>query len=174
MSMLLYRFDDPGQFPILESQTTDRKTWRVTPTEENGEPALGVAWNAEGEKPSNATLCLALPRIAIDGAPLRLGLDLRGDGSGCCICLDATDRRGPGFRYVFGPVSFQGTRTCWADVPRPAEYWEVMPPDEADVLPPLQLHRLFVVVAPLARRVNIALLRIHVAGDVRLASPGIA
>lgn len=174
MSTLLYRFDDPGRFPILESQTTDRTTWRVTATEVSGEPAMCVGWQPEDQKPSSATLCLALPRIAIDGAPVRLGLELRGDASGCRFCLDATDRRGPGFRYVLGPVSFVDKRTCWADVDRPAEYWEGTPPDDEEILPPLQLHRLFVVVAPPSRRVNIALIRLNFTGDALLTSPAIA
>lgn len=174
MRVVLYRFDDPRAFPVLEGQTTARDTWRVTVTDVTGAPAISVARRPVGETPSSATLCFALPQMAIDGAPVRLGLELHGDGSGCRFRLDATDGRGPGFGYVFRPVSVEGEQTCWADVHRPAEYWDGAPPDPPDVLPPLQLHRLVVKVAPPTRNIRIALLRLIVTGDVRLISPGVA
>jgi hypothetical protein len=174
MSSVLYRFDDPADFPILDSQTTGPTEWHVAAAQDRGEPAVRVSWRAAEGLTDDARLCLALPRIAIDGSPGHLGLSLRGDGSGVRLLLDATDARGPGFSYSLGSVLLAGVQTYWADMAHPTEYWDGTPPGDSAVRPPVQLHRLVILVSSSVKTIGIVLLRMVATGNVRLAHAGLA
>jgi len=175
MTLVLHRFDDAERFPLLDTLTTARGPWTVRLRRVEGETELCVTGRRTGGDPPGACVCLGLPIRAVAGHLRRLGLEARGDGSGCGLYVEASDARGCGFRYGFGTVSFADVRTCWAEADDPIDYWEGSPPPSApQVTPPVQFLRLTIVPAHGTDHTVVALRQFLVTGDVRLASPGIA
>ena len=124
----------------------------------------------------DAEVVLALPFIAIDGRPERLGLTLRGDGSGSRPFVEGDDVDGARLVYRFEPVSSAGLLTCWIDVQAPTEQFNAdqVVDRRSAVNPPVRLYRFGVMPGRTAKGVAIGLRSLVVTGKVRLSLPGIA
>ena len=176
MTTRLYRFDDIEALPILESRTTVRGgvVTNVRSAGEEAEVTLTLARHPAD--PTDACVMLALPIIAVDGMPERLGLTIRGDGSGVRPFLEAGDAEVGGFIYRFERINTTGVGTHWVDVVNPSEWLgeRQTQEGEATIAPPLRLYRLGFTIGDAAKGLAIGLRGIVVTGEVRLTSPGIA
>lgn len=181
MSTLLYRFDDPTLFPLLECETTAEGPVSVELDANTDHAFLRLAVRRQPEDGAEVTAVVGLPFVAVDGRPESLLLEIRGDASGCRVFAEAGDGGGRGYLYVFATVDFTGWRTCKVDVDKPTESWgdgestaERLGRHPPTVEPPLQLYRLGVALPKSCHHVDIGLGALFVEGEVRLASPGIA
>ncbi len=175
MSILLYKFDSVGDFPVLESYTTLRGSVATRVDGRGDNAVLRVVVEPHEREADDAVVVIALPPVAVDGRPEQFELTLDGDASHCELLLEAADARGDGFTYSFGTVDFAGTRTCVVEVQRPIEVWGRRHGcGQRDIIPPVQLFRLGIKPAPSCQGVDLGLVTLAVAGDVRLAPPGIA
>lgn len=181
MSMLLYQFDDPSLFPLLEGETTAEGPVSIDLNTDPDHVFLRFAVRRQPEDRAEVTAVMGLPFVALDGRPENLLLEIRGDASGARVFAEAGDGAGRGYLYVFATVDFTGWRTCKVDVNKPAESWgdgestaEQPGRHPPTVEPPLQLYRLGVALPESCHHVDIGLGALFVEGEVRLASPGIA
>lgn len=175
MSTIVYRFDDVGSFPLLESETTVRKPVTVSVEGRGEEAFLRIAAQRQANDMPEVVVMIGLPLLAIDGDPQQLLLEVLGDASGCGLFLEAGDARGWGFAYAFGPVDFSGWRTCTVDVQRPSECWGQCKEEGAcRVVPPVQPFRLGIGLGKRCDAIDIGLRTLRVVGEAHLAPPGIA
>ena len=173
---LLYRFDDPAAFPVLESETTATGPVSVHVEGHGTETFLWIAAERAGNDPPGAKVVLALPPREIAGSPEMVQLSVLGDASGCAVFLEAADANGWGFAYAFEPIDFRGWRTLEVEVQRPAERFGDHDSDVATSLieAPVQPSRLGIRLGPSLHRTEIGLATLSVTGNVRLVRPGIA
>lgn len=176
MLTVLCRFDDAEAFPPLDSRTTVRGPVVTRVRGKGEEKELVLAFRRHSSDPADAEAVLALPFIAIDGRPERLGLTLRGDGSGARPFVEGDDVEGRGLIYRFEPVRSAGLVTCWIEVQAPTEQFDAdqVVEDRSAVVPPVRLYRFGVAPGCTAEGVAIGLRKLIVTGEVRLSSPGIA
>lgn len=175
MSTIVYRFDDMGSFPLLESETTGRKPVTVRAQGRGDEAFLRIAAQRQAKDKPEVIVMIGLPLVAIDGDPQELLLEVLGDASGCGLFVEAGDARGWGFAYAFGPIDFSGWRTCRAQVQRPSECWgQCQEEGTCRVVPPVQPVRLGIGLSKLCDAIDIGVRALRVVGDARLAPPGIA
>ncbi len=173
---LLYRFDDPEAFPVLESETTATGPVSVRVEGHGSEAFLRIAAERSGNDPPGAKVVLGLPPQEIAGRPERVQVTVLGDASGCEIFLEAADANGWGFAYAFEPIDFRGWRTLEVDVQRPAERFGDHDGDAATALieAPVQPSRIGIRLGQSSERTEIGLAALSVTGNARLLPPGIA
>ncbi len=173
---LLYRFDDPEAFFVLESETTATGPVNVHVEGHGSEAFLRIAAEQAENDPPGAKVVLGLPPREIAGSPETVQLRVLGDASGCEIFLEAADANGWGFAYVFEPIDFRGWRTLEVEVQRPAERFGDHDSDAATSLieAPIQPSRIGIRLCPSSMRIEIGLAALSFTGNVRLSPAGIA
>ena len=123
MSTLVYHFDLPRRFPVLEPDS-DTKTPAIIERaeDEKGGFLRIVCERLQPDDTGEVVVVLALPLLGIAGQVERLDLDVLGDSSGTHIFLEAIDQRGVQFAYSFGETDFSGWRTRHADANQSIEH----------------------------------------------------
>lgn len=175
MDLLLYRFDDPAAFPLLETETTARGPVALSVEGHDVAACLRIQLQRQEEDHDEIRAVIGLPMVAVGGQPKDWLLDVMGDHSGALLELEAADRRGWGFSYSFGRVDFSRQHTCRAPVQEPTEYWSQRKSDGTQgVVPPIQPFRLVVVLDKQCQGVDVALVALRVDGDVQIVPPGLA
>jgi hypothetical protein len=187
--MLLYRFDNLPDFPLLTSKTTtgvdvrldvegtgtDARLRLVVRRSANNSagPANGNAKQTVEESPT--VVVLGLPFRAVAGNPETFQLEVCGYAGGCHVIAEAGDALGWGFAYAVGKIDATGPRICRVDARQPEEFYsERRQGDTLRVVPPVQLHMLRVMLDNDCDVLDLGLEALLVSGNVRLSAPGVA
>lgn len=173
MSTLIYRFDNPDRFPVLESLTTANRALVSRRGDERA--VLWVTAQRRKEDPAEVQVVLALPPVGIDGTPERFELELLGDAGGAEIILDASDATETAYTYSFGTVTFHRAGTLATDVQSPShESYSDERAKTPVIVPPIQLFRLAITMGLACDELNVGLRALLVTGSVQLVPTGIS
>jgi hypothetical protein len=187
--MLLYRFDNLAEFPLLESETTMGARVRLAVEDRgpnahlrllvesaaNGGTAIGTARTPDEPRADELVVALGLPFRSVAGRPETFRLETRGDAGGCRVVAEASDALGWGFGYDFGHIDATGLHICAVDAQNPREFWaERKQGYTVRIVPPVQLHRLKITLNASCRALNVGLHTLSVSGNVWLSAPGLA
>lgn len=197
--MLLYRFDNVEDFPVLESETTARERVRlclegagndthlhvivkpekgiysVADSDADIDVQDGFNEGLETSEQAGGAVVLALPLLAVDGNPEKFELEASASVGRCDIIAEAGDALGWGFAYSFGRVGVGGRQVHTVNAQQPNEFWgDRDDEDTSRIIPPIQLFRLRLVVREPSRPLGIDLRALVVTGDVHLVRPGLA
>ena len=175
MVSTVFHFDNAESFPLLETETTALGPVTTGVAGSASESFLRLSYQRHRNDGRDARVVIALPMRAIYDTPEKLLLEVRGDGSGSEVLLEAGDAQGWGFTYSFGILDFSGWRVISTDAQHPVEYWGGRKQDGTPgVVPPVQPFRLGVVLGKSCYDVDLGFRTLSVTGDARVAPPGIA
>lgn len=164
---VVYGFADTESFPIIESASRIPGQVSLQVCKDNKGRYLEIRLQPgdmplERDDRGGPVIALHLPPIAIHGQPRSLVLDVNFDAPGYAVALDAFDASGESVSFAFYAPRSSGWQRVRAAF------------DVRRVECPVQPTRLRISFPSGSEGAALGIATLSVAGDVRLASPGLA
>ena len=173
--MIVFRFDDDRNFPLVSSLTTVGKAVRLDIVAQATQRSLRIVTTGESTSDGERDIVLALPLLALSGAMEWIELEMSGATRALQVYIEGSDGDGVGLVWkLSGEDRTTGRRVLFGSVAAPQERWNQDGADHtAPIAPPLTFHRLRLTV-PDSQSVDIVLHELRLTGEVRTVPAGLS